>query len=976
MNLRDPNMSPLATTGIALKKSSNAGAALLFTLAGLVLISILILVFLSTAKNERISASLYTRGEQARLLRESVVNLVIAQIRQGTADSSRLWISQPGAIRTYSGSKQPDQVYKLYSAREMVVPGSSFNPATLDDVPTGGGALDANVFTDLNAPVLRDSKWNYPILDPAALGVVEGFQENATAAGVKKNTIPGNPAQIPMPVRWLYLLESGGIASVDDAGVVQGAGPTDQIVARVAFWTDDESAKLNINTASSGRYWDTPIGKGNDFETGAFAAAGTFPVVTRSGLASSQPAVKEFQRYPGHPATTSLDVVFNNTTFFDASLNPAQRVQKILEISPRNQWGGSEHGAKFPVTTQPGGIVTLDSDRLYATVDELFYKHPASSDASRPSQGNASSSAPVMRLTPETLSLAKFFLTAHSRTPEVTAFNTPRVTAWPVDINPANRSLFDKTIAFCSKVGNIEYLFTRSAFNAGNITMSGFFTGASSQGSQSATNDYTLNNQRIYSYLDGLMSKTFPGFGASLGSKFGADRQQILTQIYDYIRSTNLFDCSESTAKPYTGRPFYWNEANRLAAGAGNVNGLLRSDLPLPRDPGALSPPLQLEYYVPSAYAGQVVPARIGSTRGFGRFPTIVGATLVFFATDSDPPANRNLIIAKHEGLPEAAFPGVGNATSIQPFTSNRTRAALTSWAPASFDAGKIRAALVLSMANPGAGAPAYTHTYDIEVRGLDQFQVNSQSLNMPSPAINRIMAHEGFFGNQVWATGFIGPRIFTSATEIARREYRDIPKEFISPATGNNTSAYPFFSQSDISVSSPTLNFSSSAPLDIDIRVDGQVVQNIQMTFPPFTAPMPRWSPAILTNGGSLVGYTTSNGTFPKSYTFIDGSKIDLSRNFISGNANDGTTRYTFQTNNNTGISTNTTYTFTTINGTVSGGTIINISTNNTTTTNWKNSRMNGPGNLDYRFANSSNPSTPPIVGSSRNFVAGEEGL
>jgi uncharacterized protein (TIGR02600 family) len=922
--------------------------ALVLVLSAVVLLSVLILAFMSSVGVERVASGSQLNQTEARVLSENVLSLVTAQIRDASTQNGIAWISQPGAIRTFTGSQQPDKVYKLYSAEEMVVPGSSFNPASLADVPTGGGALDNNMYTDLNSPVRVGSTWIYPILDPAALDVVEGFSANSTS--VAKNTIAGNPAQIPMPVRWLYVLQDGTLQAMDSSGKVTSASATNPIVGRVAFWTDDETCKLNINTASSGRYWDTPIGKGNDFETGAFAAAGTFPVVTRSGLASSQPAVKEFQRYPGHPATTSLDVVFNNTTFFDSSLTPAQRVQKILEISPRNQWGGSEHGAKFPVTTQPGGNVTLDSDRLYATVDELFYKQPASSDASRPSQGNSSSSAPAMRLTPETLSLAKFFLTAHSRTPEVTAFNTPRVTAWPVDINPANRTLFDKTIAFCSKVGNTEYLFTRSAFNAGNITMSGFFTGASSQGSQSATSDYTLNNQRIYSYLDGLMSKTFPGFGASLSSKFGADRQQILTQIYDYIRSTNLFDCSESTAKPYTGRPFYWNEAYRLAGG-GIVSGLLRSDLPLPRDPGALTPPLELEYYVPSAYAGQVVPARIGSTRGFGRFPTIVGATLVFFATDSDPPANRNLIIAKHEGLPEAAFPGVGNATSIQPFPSARTRDALKDWAPASFPAGKIRAALVLSMANPGAGAPAYTHTYDIEVRGLDQFQVNSQSLDMPSPAINRIMAHEGFFGNQVWTTGFIGPRIFTSATEIARREYRDIPKEFISPATGNNTSAYPFFSQSDISVSSPTLSFSSSAPLDIDIRVDGQVVQNIQMTFPPFTAPMPRWSPAILTNGGSLVGYTTSNGTFPKSYTFIDGSKIDLSRNFISGNASDGTTRYTFQTNNNTGISTNTTYTFTTINGTVSGGTIINISTSNTTTTNWRNSRMMGPGNLDYRF-------------------------
>jgi hypothetical protein len=272
---------------------------------------------MSSVGVERVASGSQLNQTEARVLSENVLSLVTAQIRDASTGTTA-WISQPGAIRTFTGSQQPDKVYKLYSAEEMVVPGSSFNPASLADVPTGGGALDNNMYTDLNSPVKVGSTWIYPILDPAALDVVEGFSANSTS--VAKNTIAGNPAQIPMPVRWLYVLQDGTLQAMDSSGKVTSASATNPIVGRVAFWTDDETCKLNINTSSSGMYWDQPIGVGSQFEMGGLTgAARSLPVVSRTGLASSPPGVREFQRYPGHPAMTSLDVVFNNNTFFSTT---------------------------------------------------------------------------------------------------------------------------------------------------------------------------------------------------------------------------------------------------------------------------------------------------------------------------------------------------------------------------------------------------------------------------------------------------------------------------------------------------------------------------------------------------------------------------------------------------------------------------------------------------------------------------------
>jgi len=824
-----------------------SGMALLLVLGTLVLLSVMILAFLSTVNTERIASGSQLKQTEARNLADSVIGLVTAQIREGTSQTNTLWVTQPGAIRTFTSTGGDCTVYKLYSAAEMIVSAQSSN-SLIADVPTTGGTLNGNMYTDLNAPVRAGGVWLYPILNPAATNVVEGFSVASSASTVSSNTISGAPAQIPMPVRWLYFLRNGDLQPMDSSGVVANATSNNPIVGRVAFWTDDETCKLNINTASSGMYWDQPIGRGNQFESGTFAtgAANSLPVVTRTGLASSPPGVREFQRYPGHPAMTSLDVVFNNATFFSTT-NNTDRVKKILELSPRVAWGGSQLGTNFPVN--PSGNVTIDKDRLYATVDEIFYT------TNRIANSNAGTNAvatPPMNLSSTNLSLVRFFLTANSRSPEVTAFNTPRVTIWPVDSTPAKRTVFDRTIAFCSTIGGREYIFQRSAFNPSSIGLvnNSSFTGASGNSSQNATLDFT-NNSTIYNYLKGLMAKPYPGFGATLASKFGTDSDQILTEIYDYIRCVNLFDCSATNASPFTGRPFYLNEANKLLGAGGNRDGCLQSGLALPRDTSYWD--INLSYYVASAYMGQVVPAVISSTngsytRGFGRFPTIVGATLGFFATDPVTPSTNPT-------QPLPASWGQNNP----PAATNLT----APWTGTTEPAGKIRGILIFTVATPAAGPLSMTHTYDIRVNSgfsTNTFLVNSNSINMTNGSINRIL---GILDPSVEGSGLPvwDPLLFgLSSINTSLRTYYNSAggqRSKITP-TGTNSDSYPFVSQSDITVNTNPLVTNiplifTGGTLDVDILVDNIPVQNLKMDFPDFTnAPMPLWAP--VTANGKLI--------------------------------------------------------------------------------------------------------------------------
>lgn len=91
------------------------GVALVTALTVIALTTIVVLSFLSLAVSERDSASVYSDGINAEHLANAAINVAISQVRSATGDPSRLWASQPGAIRTYEREGRFAFGYKLYS---------------------------------------------------------------------------------------------------------------------------------------------------------------------------------------------------------------------------------------------------------------------------------------------------------------------------------------------------------------------------------------------------------------------------------------------------------------------------------------------------------------------------------------------------------------------------------------------------------------------------------------------------------------------------------------------------------------------------------------------------------------------------------------------------------------------------------------------------------------------------------------------
>jgi uncharacterized protein (TIGR02600 family) len=524
------------------RKKRRQGMVLIMALAALAVMMILLVAFFRGATHQMRGAESTSVLAREKMLADSAAALVIGQIEQASTQTGQAWISQPGLLRTYAATatRKPTACYKLYSAAQMIDTSGTL-AFLIADLPANWSTLPSQ-YTDLNAPVKTGGLLGntiYPILDVAA--ITNGTQ----ITGVSSDT--GH--SVEMPVAWLYELQDGTI------GPAVNGTKANPIVARIAFWTDDETCKVDINTAGAGSPWNLP--RVNSTDDAAWS--------------TTQPAAGEFSAYPGHPATTSLGVVFGAGTF-----SPSQ----LLGLTPRYAFGGSQFGSQ---TTTAQETVPPKTDRFYASLDELAF-----------SNSSTSGQRAANLVTPAQIETARFVLTAHSQSPETTLLGEPRIAIWPVADSTSSTApqitAADAAVAADATVGT-------GTANARNY----YFL---RHNSQSATDDLNAlvvpSNAQLFGDLVARGNENLPGYGATLAAKYpGANWSQILLEITDFIRSLNAVDPAPAPFASYA---------------AGDSNGVGR----------ALVIPLTTTY---GSGASQV------TLRGLGRCPTLSSLTLVLYVS-------------------------------------------------------------------------------------------------------------------------------------------------------------------------------------------------------------------------------------------------------------------------------------------------------------------------------------------------------
>jgi len=693
------------------------GVALVLVLAMLVLMSALLVAFVTSAGTENTASKTFAQGLEARQAAETATNLVIAQIREATKldGVDGTWASQPGAIRTFGPSKSGNVVYKLYSAEKLQEAEASYQPEKDAGVTALENGSLPEGYVDLNEPVMvpvpGDEKDKveprFPIVSPypsyefdgtkfklgsttPGKGAVEGFSCNAIDDPSGRKDINGDTVKLlPMPVRWMYILKDGRVAGLDAGGKIVGATKENPPVSRVAFWTDDDCSRLNINTASEGTYWDTPHVSSLQ-ESGAVSGVVVTPNNGSLNHAVAQPAKGEYQRFPGHPATTCLSPalrwLFRDKPFVyppKANDPDVEFKEEIYRMAPKIMGGkDSSKAGTFNVKDRtspaaPGPVEKTanerlwDNDRLYASVDEYFFRPDRTGRDAIPNaqfRDYARITGPLASgpdsankyFTPDNLEKLRFFLSAHSRAPELNAFGMPRVSVWPIHEDLPKRTAFDDLSAFCATIpgktssspGVLYYILRRNP--------------------NSSVEDFNIpSNQRVYKYLQEMTKRNLPFLGQSfLGKYQPANRDQILTEIFDYIRCTNLVDTGVpkqgaqplgrtkpdydqqntkgETTYPYAYTRYYWTGGSATA-----------------------------ESSAPAYGSGQVIPLRIGKqfnpdsgieTKGFGRFPTLAEAAILFFKDTSTPPTPPKMkaVLLFEMYLPSQGFPGISERYSIR----------------------------------------------------------------------------------------------------------------------------------------------------------------------------------------------------------------------------------------------------------------------------------------------------------------------
>lgn len=276
-------------------RANQAAAALLLTLALLVLISVVVVGLMQTIQMDRTASSSHFSKSEAAQFSQMGVEKVTATLRKETTDPKRVWISQPGQL--------------------VVNPDRNKSPSW----------SNVRLYSwDVNQPGLPTVNLNVPTVTDPNNGLIAD-----RSVGVN--------------VQWIYVGEDGQETSDPSTA-------TSPIVGRYAYWTDDESSKINYNLA---------------WKRGGSSSPNTDP--------------------PGHPTTidlTALPAVSIGLTYLPESIANALHSQVTTDsYKTTASFYNSPEDARRVETKLPGISSVLAENRFSLThfnhdPDTTFFNEP------------------------------------------------------------------------------------------------------------------------------------------------------------------------------------------------------------------------------------------------------------------------------------------------------------------------------------------------------------------------------------------------------------------------------------------------------------------------------------------------------------------------------------------------------------------------------------------------------------------------
>ena len=581
--------------------------ALVMVVTTVALMSMLIVAIFSLTRTEYKATQNFVAARSAKQLADFAVAITQAQLQNAqntstAANDRTTHATQPGMARVYNAIGGFVRAHKLYSSSQMVI--TSTNEADIfsaaNQVPQDwNGTANKARYVDLNEPSVRPGLKGgttavfFPIIDPRAaftgtnqnsgqtMVAVEGFTYDS-----KTPTITGGGGQVsynevvlpsqaakepdklrlPMPVEWIYVLQDGTTGALDSTNKFMTSQPgkepssTNPIVGRVAFWADDESCKININTASEPTFFSPPY----------------FYHQRDSKWANFPGASGEYQRYPGHPATVALSAVVAPGISLDPFApganvtNIVQTKELIYGLMPKIATGGSKAGTRPFVNDDfsssngelapavSGDLANARKERLFASVDEMLFQDDLQ-NGNYGANGRIAASVTIpgqsnrFLLDHDSLERSRFFLTAHSRAPEFSIHGLPRVAMWPVSDEgqgDRRRTSFDNMIALCATLRSgttgaavdNSYIFRRAEPHSATYDVTGSTSG---YGSSVGLSRNSKLMDYLYAQMSGLQFPRTSALGSSgnFADKYSKQNAaQLVVQFFDYIRSTNLYD--------------------------------------------------------------------------------------------------------------------------------------------------------------------------------------------------------------------------------------------------------------------------------------------------------------------------------------------------------------------------------------------------------------------------------------------------